>query len=87
MSILDKIVTPKFITFQAHCWFAYAFVHTFQPHHWWALYAMLGGAAVKEFYIDKHFEQSQNFDDNLVDWIGYATGTGLALCALRYLAY
>jgi hypothetical protein len=82
MSILDKIVTPAFVAFQAHCWFAYMVIFTFGAHLW--PYA-LGAAAFKEFYIDKHFEADQSFKDNLTDWVGYATGVGLALLAMRYL--
>jgi hypothetical protein len=81
MSILDKIVTPAFVTFQAHCWFAYAVVFTFGARYW---AIALGAAAVKEFYVDKHFEANQSFHDNLKDWIGYATGVGLAVLALRH---
>jgi hypothetical protein len=86
-NLLQRIVTPGFITFNAHCWFAYAYVHTFQPHHHWAFAGTIGAAAVKEFYIDKHFEQGQSFRDNLTDFAGYLAGAILALCALRFLAY
>jgi hypothetical protein len=80
MTILDKIVTPAFVAFQAHCWFAYALVFTFGAHMWpW----VLGAAAVKEFYIDKHFEANQSFKDNLQDWVGYLVGTVLGLVLLR----
>ena len=80
MTILDKIVTPAFVAFQAHCWFAYAVIFTFGAR-WWPY--VLGAAAFKEFYIDKHFEAHQSFSDNLQDWVGYAVGVGLALLALR----
>lgn len=80
-NLLTKIVTPKFIAFQAHCWFAYAVVFTFGLRTVpWAL----GAAAVKEFYIDKHFEVDQSFLDNLEDWAGYAIGTFLAVVAWRH---
>jgi len=81
MNLLQRIVTPTFIAFQAHCWFAYALVFTF-PH--WVYYAVLGGAAVKEFYIDKHFEANQTFRDNLLDYVGYVTGAVIALCAKHF---
>lgn len=81
MSILDKIVTPAFIAFQAHCWFACAMILVFGPHAW--AYVLVG-AAIKEFIIDKHFEANQSFKENLTDWVGYAVGTGLALLTLRY---
>ncbi len=80
MNILEKIVTPAFITFQAHCWFAYALVFTF-PH---AFPWVLAGAAVKEFYVDKHFEVGQSFKDNLGDWLGYAAGALLALVMWKH---
>jgi hypothetical protein len=81
-SLLTKIVTPAFIAFQAHCWFAYAIVHTF--HYGWVPYAALAAAGVKEFYVDKHFEVGQTFDDNLEDFAGYATGVVLALIAVKH---
>ena len=86
MTLLDRIVTPKFVAFQAHCWFAYAYVHTFYPHHHWTPYAAAGAAAVKEFYIDKHFEAGQTFLDNLTDFSGYLVGIALALCANHFLS-
>ena len=81
MNLLEKIVTPAFVTFQAHCFFAYFVVFTFGAHTW---PYMLGAATIKEFYIDKHFEINQTFHDNLKDWVGYVTGIGLALLLLRY---
>jgi hypothetical protein len=85
MSILDKIVTPAFVAFQAHCWFAYAVVFTFVPAHPWVSTAAVAGAAVKEFYVDKHFEANQSFLDNLQDFAGYFVGIVLAVAARRYL--
>ena len=82
MNILEKIVTPSFVAFQAHCWFAYAIVVTFGLN---TLPWVVGAAAVKEFYVDKHFEANQSFSDNLQDWTGYVAGALLAVCALRYL--
>ena len=82
MKILDRIVTPAFVAFQAHTWFAYAIVFTFGEH---MLPWVVGAAAVKEFYIDKHFESAQSFLDNLEDWLGYLAGATLAALALRYL--
>jgi hypothetical protein len=82
-NLLTKIVTPAFITFNAHCWFAYAIVLTFfNP---WVLGAVVLGAGIKEFYVDKHFEVAQSFDDNLGDFAGYVTGTSLAVLAHVYL--
>jgi hypothetical protein len=80
-NILTRIVTPAFIAFNAHCWFAYAMVYTF-PH---TALAFVLGAGVKEFYIDKHYESAQDFDDNLQDFGGYCAGIVLALCAKHYV--
>lgn len=83
MNMLQRIVTPKFIAFNSHCWFAYAIVFTFWNR--WCVAAALIVAGVKEFYIDKHFEADQNFDDNLDDFSGYLAGIMLALLARRFL--
>ncbi len=83
MNLLQRIVTPAFITFQAHCWFVYAIVYTF-PHSWVPIAAVFA-AGVKEFYIDKHFEVGQTFLNNLQDFAGYCAGICLAICARRFL--
>lgn len=81
-SLLARIVTPGFITWQAHMWFAYAVAFT------WCNRGTVAGvvlyALVKEFYVDKHFENAQSFDDNLQDFAGYFSGVVLAVAA-RYL--
>jgi hypothetical protein len=82
-NLLTKIVTPAFITFNAHCWFAYATVFTF--FHWWIVPGALIAAGVKEFYIDKHFEVDQTFGDNAADFSGYLAGILLAICAHYFL--
>ena len=79
MTFLDRIVTPKFIAANAHCWFAYAIVFTFPAL---AIPALIG-ALVKEFYIDKHFETGQTFVDNTEDFLGYVLGIILACAAHR----
>lgn len=84
-NFLQRLVTPAFVTFQAHCWFAYAVVFT--PYAFqrpWATMAALVWAAlfaIKEFYVDKHFELDQTFRVNLADFSGYATGITLGLFA------
>jgi hypothetical protein len=83
MNWLQKIVTPAFITFNAHCWFAYAVVFTF-PYAG-TLVGAVFAAGVKEFYIDKHFEADQTFIDNLKDFAGYCAGIGLAGAARHFL--
>jgi hypothetical protein len=82
-NLLDRIVTPKFIAFNAHCWFACSVVFVFPSILTLLLIPLLAG--VKEFYVDKHFEEGQTFRDNLLDWIGYVTGEILALVAIFYL--
>jgi hypothetical protein len=77
MNILTRIVTPAFITFNAHCWFAYAVVVTFYGP--WMIGAAVVGAGIKEFYVDKHFEEAQSFLDNLRDFGGYCAGIALAV--------
>jgi len=89
MSWLDKIVTPNFVAFQAHTWFAYSVVFTLTAICGSCTAAIVAGAViaagVKEFYVDKHFESDQSFDDNLRDFGGYLTGIVLALLARHYL--
>lgn len=81
MTLLDRIVTPAFVAWQAHMWFAYAVVFTFAPGHHWAIWAAVLAAGIKEFYIDKHFETAESFDDNAEDFAGYLCGIVLAaLC-------
>jgi hypothetical protein len=80
MNILEKIVTPGFIAFQAHCWFAYAVCYTF--NYSFVPISVIAAAGIKEFYIDKHFEVGQSFKDNLTDFSGYLTGVLLALFML-----
>ncbi len=82
MTLLDKIVTPAFIAFQAHCWFAYAILLTFGPRAW--PYAT-AAAAVKEFVIDPHFETGETVVTGIPDFAGYAAGIILGLLALRFL--
>jgi hypothetical protein len=79
MSLLDKVVTPGFDADMAHVWFAAFVVSTAL---WYApatvvVALALGAAALKEFFIDKHFEAHQSFLDNLRDFAGYTVGTGI----------
>jgi len=88
-SLLDKIVTPAFVAFQAHCWFAYAAVYTAMSFSVASNGAIIATAAlaagIKEFYIDKHFEDDQSFLDNLQDFAGYAAGIALAVLVRQHL--
>lgn len=81
-TILQKIVTPGFITYNAHVWFSYAVVFTFYKPEVAAVAVVAAG--VKEFYIDKHFEADQSFTDNLTDFSGYCVGVVLAVAAHRH---
>ncbi len=89
MTLLDRIVTPAFVAFQAHCWFAYAVVFTLSARcgscEAWVVAGALALAALKEFYVDKHFEADQSFDDNLRDFGGYTSGVLVALLARHFL--
>lgn len=78
-NLLTRIVTPTFIAFNAHCWFAYAITYTFPNTY--VIHGTILAAGVKEFYIDKHFEASQSFADNAVDFLGYLSGIVLAVVA------
>lgn len=82
-NLLTKIVTPAFITVNAHLWFAYAVMYTF--FGWPTGIALAVGCGVKEFYVDKHFEVAQSFMDNLKDWLGYMAGLSLAIVVHHWL--
>jgi hypothetical protein len=90
VNLLQKIVTPDFITFMAHM-FCAAFVvlvlalFGYNPLKLWVAVALIAG--FKEFYIDKHFEADQTFKDNLLDWLGYMAGATLALITLVALVF
>lgn len=77
-------VSPNWIAFNAHCWFAYAVCATF-PSAFIMIYG-LALAAMKEFWFDATYEfPKQTFRDNLEDFLGYACGIGLALLSRIYL--
>jgi len=78
---------PSFIAFMAHFWFAYALVLTAAGFKFGFKTAMivLLVAMVKEFWFDKHYETGQSFRDNLLDWVGYAGGSVLAIIIGTYL--
>jgi hypothetical protein len=88
MNLLTKLrsliatvgVNPDFIAFNAHAGFAYAIVHTFGVR---LLPVVLVVAAVKEFWFDANYEvPKQTTQDNVTDFVGYATGAFLALLAI-----
>ncbi|HUD11453.1 MAG TPA: hypothetical protein VMS08_03510 [Candidatus Saccharimonadia bacterium] len=74
---------PSFISWNAHMFFAYAVAYTF--HSWWVAAAVIVGAGLKEFYLDKHFGMARDFQKSLVDWLGYTSGVLLALAARAWL--
>src|SRR5690242_5763299 len=79
------IVTPQWLpAFNAHWCFAYFVIFTVAekaPRALWpAVAAGVVAAAVKEYYIDKHFETThQTFGMNTTDFLGYMFGLVLAL--------
>ena len=81
-NLIAKLGTnPNFIAFMAHSGVAYAIVYTL-PWNWWVVLAGLLAAAVKEFWFDSNYESPpQSFDDNALDFAGYATGIVLASLA------
>lgn len=81
-NFLIRLVTPAFIAWQAHVWFAYAVVFTWC--NTWTVGGTVVAAGVKEFYIDKHFEDAQTFDDNAQDFAGYMVGVVLAVLARHW---
>jgi hypothetical protein len=83
LNLLTRIVTPAFITWQAHMWSAYAVVYTFYSP--WVIGGAALAAGIKEFYVDKHFEVDQSFRDNATDFAGYFVGIVLAIAARTYL--
>ena len=90
MTLLDKIVTPNFVAFNAHCFFSafwtLVLLAWFPAHAVGVGLSLLGAALVKELYIDKHFESAQSFEDNLLDFTGYFIGICLGTVALELLA-
>ena len=89
--LLTKIVTAAFVAFNAHCFFA-AFVVLTALMKWPAHpYPIIVGAglfgAVKEFYIDKHFEEGQTFADNAEDFAGYTAGIILGVLTARFFLH
>lgn len=77
-----RVVTWPFIGAMAHLWFAYAMLMTWQN---WRTIVIVGSAtAVKEFYVDKHYESGQTFEANLLDWAYYLAGLALAAWVLAY---
>ena len=78
-TLLEKIVTPRFIAAQAHIWFAYALVFTFPNGA--VVLAALVAAGVKEFYIDPKYELGQTVADDIGDFAGYVAGISLAIIA------
>lgn len=82
---------PSWVTgFDSH-WGVVAFLTLFValkwPHALWPAIAVAEvGFAIKEFYIDKHFETThQTFMMNLTDFGSYTLGVVSALIAKHFL--
>lgn len=75
---------PSWVTgFNAHWLFGYALIITFPSL--WAVAVAETAFAIKEFYIDKHFETTpQTFVMNLSDFGSYTLGVVLALVARHF---
>ena len=77
MNILTKIVTPSFITWNAHMWFS-AFAVSWSLHFgaaWdWLIPAAIAAAGFKEYWIDARYELNQSFSKNTQDFAGYLSG-------------
>lgn len=77
-----------FVTFNAHCWFAFSLVSV-----WHVGFAERIGLAIactlaaigKEFWFDLHYETTppQTILDSLRDFSGYMSGIVLAVLASR----
>jgi hypothetical protein len=87
LNLLQRIVTPAFVAFNSHCWFAYAVIVTAAHFHapiWWVVSATIVLAGIKEYWCDKHYELAQTFVDDSVDFVGYLTGIGLGVWLVRF---
>jgi hypothetical protein len=80
MTLPTSITTNvNWVAFNAHGWFAYAIVYTCHASAW-VVGGTLIAAALKEFWIDHLYESpAQPFHANFLDFVGYATGVGLAV--------
>jgi hypothetical protein len=77
---------PNFVAFNAHCWFAFAVVGSWNIsfHARLALAVAATLAALgKEFWFDLHYETTppQTILDSLRDFAGYMAGTWGAVLA------
>ncbi len=79
---LSVFADSKFVGQYSHFAWAYGVVFTFYSVTTAAVF--LGVAAVKEFYIDKHFEYEQTFKINLLDFSTYALGVAVAIVAHHF---
>jgi len=92
-SAIAKIGTnPTFIAQNAHCWFAFSVLVTLHlgfidSSIWLFIAPLLGFAALKEFWFDATYEMpKQTFEDNMLDFGGYALGLSLGEWVCRWLA-
>jgi hypothetical protein len=87
-AIADLGENPTFVAFNAHAWFAYAFVTFLAGKLGWPLWPVAAwavtAAALKEFLWDAREEVHpvQTAADNWQDLLGYCAGILLAVVVL-----
>ena len=84
---LSIFADSKMVGQYSHFAWGYGVVLTcaIRGHGTMAAAIFLAVAAVKEFYIDKHFEYQQTALDNTIDLASYALGVGVALLAHHFI--
>ena len=77
-----------FITFMAHCWFAFSVI-AIMAHvgvsAWVTGPLCVAAASGKEFYFDLRYEKTppQTWQMSALDFVGYLTGIALAVLIYR----
>ena len=79
---LGVFADSKMVGQYSHFAWGYGVVLTFYSATTIAVF--LGVAAVKEFYIDKHFEYEQTAKQNTIDLSSYALGAAVAIIAHHF---
>ncbi len=82
---LGIFADASFVGQYSHFAWAYGVVYTF-----YSVKVAVGffvAAAVKEFYIDKHFEYRQTAKQNAIDLGSYTLGIAVAIIARHFLAH
>jgi len=92
MSSLKKIaewiggvgVSPGFIAFNAHCWFAAFMVSWLVNAGVNPVIVAIGAALlawIKEFWYDMRYEPGQTIEDSALDFVGYSAGIIIGMIA------